>query len=83
MPRDLTAAREAAATAREMGVCRLDRERARAWRARMKPYFDALYGPEPPRADTGERERGEAFARRWRETQPYKPLLDSLYGAAA
>lgn len=45
---------------------RLDRETradrlayARAWRTRMKPYFDAIYGVEPQRCGAcGQRVRG-------------------------
>ena len=41
---------------------------ALAWRARMKPYFDALYGPEPTSGLRGDvRQQGLSFARRWRE----------------
>lgn len=62
---------------------------ARAWRARMRPFFDALYGPEV-RDRTGgyhgsatERARGLAFAARWRREQPHKAMLDAIYGAEA
>lgn len=67
MPRDFTAARAALAENREAGICRTDRARARDWRRRTRPYFDSLYGPEPPRADMAEAQRGREFARRWRE----------------
>jgi hypothetical protein len=32
----------------------------------MKPYFDALYGPEPATLRADVRQQGLAFARRWR-----------------
>jgi hypothetical protein len=39
---------------------------ARAWRLRMKPYFDALYGPDVGlRGD--KRQQGLRFARAWRD----------------
>ena len=58
---------------------------ARAWRARMKPFFDAIYGLEraasgTPLSQSEEAKRGRAFAARWRRECPYGALLDSLYG---
>ena len=58
---------------------------ARAWRARMKPFFDAIYGPEraasgTPLSQSEEAKRGRDFAARWRREQPHRGLLDFLYG---
>lgn len=61
------------------------REFARAWREQAKPVLDAIYGPDRPPAgallgQAEEARRGREFAARWRREQPYRALLDSLYG---
>lgn len=74
-----------------LGLCRrtpeLTAERrrglayARAWRERMRPYFDAIYGADTPRGDVWRRLIGLERARRWRREQPAKAMLDAIYGA--
>ena len=60
---------------------------ARLWRLKHRPFFDALYGPElrnrlgEHQPNIGTRAAGLAFAARWRAEQPFKAMLDELYGA--